>query len=98
MKFFKNHSILIIGIIGSLFFFSVLSLNIDYDASGIKGLLYWTSQLAGIIVIVPREILFTINDGELVPFHRTISVCIGLGACMLLDYIKNKLRNKKPKI
>ena len=98
MKFLKNHLILILGIIGSLYFFTVLSLNIDYDASGIKGLLYWSSQLAGIIVIAPREILITINDGEPVPFHRTISVCMGLGTCMLIDYVKNKLRNKKPKI
>ncbi len=91
MNFIKNYLITIIGLLGTLFFFSTMSLEISRDASGISGLLFWASRLAGMVVILPSQMLIVFNDGELVPYHRTLSVGIGLGGCLALDLFKNKL-------
>ena len=86
----KNNFFLIFGSLGILYFFLVLSFNLEYDAPGIKGLLYWSSQLAGIIVILPREIILFLNDGETIPYFRTICVIIGLCICVGADFLLRK--------
>ena len=91
MNFIKNYLITIIGLLGALFFFATMSLDVGRDASGINGLLFWVSRLAGMVVIFPSQMLIIFNDGELVPYHRTLSIGIGLGGCLVLDLIKNKL-------
>ena len=95
MNFIKNYLITIIGLLGSLFFFATMSLDISRDASGIDGLLFWASRLAGMIVILPSQMLILFNDGELIPYHRSLSAGIGWGGCLVLDLIKNKLRHQK---
>ena len=95
MNFIKNYSITIIGLVGSFFFFATMSLEISRDASGLNGLLFWASRLAGMIVILPSQLLILFNDGELMPYHRSISAGIGWGGCIVLDLIKNKLRHQK---
>ncbi len=95
MRFIKDYLITIIGLAGSLFFFATLTLDLSRDATGLAGLLFWISRLAGIIVIIPNQLLILFNDGELIPFHRTLSIGLGLGFCMVLDLIKNTLRNQK---
>lgn len=93
MNFIKNYLITIIGLSGALFFFSTMPLEISREASGLDGLLFWASRLAGMVVILPSRMLILINDGELMPYHRTLSFGIGLGGCLVLDLIKNKLRH-----
>ena len=95
MKFTKDYLITIIGLAGSLFFFATMSLDISRDASGLDGLLFWASRLAGMLVILPSQMLILFNDGELMPYHRSLSAGIGWGGCLLLDLIKNKLRQQK---
>ena len=95
MNFIKNYAITIIGLVGSLFFFATMSLEISRDASGLNGLLFWASRLAGMIVILPSQLLILVNDGELMPYHRTLSAGMGWGGCIVLDLIKNKLRHQK---
>ncbi len=95
MKFIKDYLITIIGLTGSLFFFATMSLDISRDASGLDGLVFWVSRLAGMVVILPSQMLIAFNDGELVPYHRSLSAGIGWGSCLLLDLIKNKLRQQK---
>ena len=94
MTFFKNHFFLILGVFGSLFFFATMTLDLTRDSGGIEGMLFWISRLAGMIVTIPSQLLILFNDGNLIPFHRTISIGIGLGTCMVLDVIKNKLRHQ----
>ena len=94
MNFIKNYLITLLGLSGSLFFFSTMSLEISRDASGFDGLLFWASRLAGMVVILPSQMLILFNDGELMPYHRTLSCGIGLGGCLVLDLIKNKLRHQ----
>ncbi len=84
-----------IGLLGTMVFFSTMTLDLSRDATGFAGLLFWVSRLAGMIVIIPNQLLILFNDGELIPFHRTLSIGLGLGFCMVLDLIKNKLRNQK---
>ena len=94
MNFIKNHLILMVGLLGTLVFFATLPLDLSRDSTGIEGLLFWISRLAGMIVIIPNQLLILFNDGEMIPFHRTLSIGIGLGGCMVLDVIKNKLRRQ----
>ncbi len=95
MKFTKDYLITIIGLAGSLFFFATMSLDISRDASGLDGLVFWVSRLAGMVVILPSQMLISFNDGELMPYHRSLSAGIGWGSCLLLDLVKNKLRQQK---
>ncbi|MDJ0667031.1 MAG: hypothetical protein QNJ61_07125 [Desulfobacterales bacterium] len=95
MNFIKNYLITIIGLLGTLFFFATMTLEISRGASGIDGLLFWASRLAGMVVILPSQLLIVLNDGELMPYHRTLSAGIGWGGCLVLDLIKNKLRHQK---
>ncbi len=95
MKRINDYLITIIGLAGSLFFFATMALDVSRDASGLNGLLFWASRLAGMVVILPSQILFLINDGELMPYHRSLSAGIGWGCCLLLDLIKNQLRQQK---
>ncbi|MDJ0801364.1 MAG: hypothetical protein QNI89_04285 [Desulfobacterales bacterium] len=94
MNFIKNHLILMVGLLGTLVFFATLPLDLSRDSTGIEGVLFWISRLAGMIVIIPNQLLILFNDGEMIPFHRTLSIGIGLGGCMVLDVIKNKLRRQ----
>ena len=93
-KFIKDHFFLIAGVLGSLFFFATMTMDLSRNSSGVEGLLFWISRLAGMIVTIPSQLLILFNDGNLVPFHRTISIGIGLGSCIVLDFLKNKLRNQ----
>ncbi len=83
-----------VGLLGTLVFFATLPLDLSRDSTGIEGVLFWISRLAGMIVIIPNQLLILFNDGEMIPFHRTLSIGIGLGGCMVLDVIKNKLRRQ----
>ncbi len=94
MNFIKNHLILMVGLLGTLVFFATLPLDLSRDSTGIEGVLFWISRLAGMIVIIPNQLLILFNDGDMIPFHRTLSIGIGLGGCMVLDVIKNKLRRQ----
>ncbi len=94
MNFIKNHLILMVGLLGTLVFFATLPLDLSRDSTGIEGVLFWISRLAGMIVIIPNQLLILFNDGDMIPFHRTLSIGIGLGTCMVLDVIKNKLRHQ----
>ena len=93
----KRHLFFICGLVCTIFFFIVTAQKFEYDAPGMEGLLFWFSQLAGIIVIVPSKLILMVTDGELVPFHRTLSVSIGLSACVILDLIVYK-NSKKDRI
>ena len=95
MRFIKDYLITIIGLLGSLFFFATMSLALSRDASGIEGLLFWASRLAGMVVILPSQMLILLNNGELMPYHRILSAGIGWGGCLVLDLIKNTLRRQK---
>ena len=95
MNFTKNYLITMIGLLGSLFFFATMSLDLSRTASGLDGLLFWASRLAGMVVILPSQMLILFNDGELMPYHRTLSAAIGWGGCLILDLIKNKLHHQK---
>ena len=95
MRFIKKYLITIIGLSLSLFFFATMPLDLSRDASGLYGMLFWVSRLAGIIVILPSQILIVFNDGELVQYHRSLSLGIGLGSCFVLDLIKNRLARSK---
>jgi hypothetical protein len=95
MNLLKNYPITIIGLLGTLFFFATMALEISREASGFSGLLFWASRLAGMVVILPSQMLIVVNDGELMPYHRSLSLGIGLGGCLVLDHIKNKLRHQK---
>ena len=94
MSIVKNHVILMVGLLGTLVFFATLPLDLSRDSTGIEGVLFWISRLAGMIVIIPNQLLILFNDGDMIPFHRTLSIGIGLGGCMVLDVIKNKLRRQ----
>ena len=85
---------MMVGLLGMLVFFAKLPLDLSRDSTGIEGLLFWISRLAGMIVIIPNQLLILFNDGEMIPFHRTLSIGIGLGGCMVLYVIKNKLRRQ----
>ena len=95
MNLIKNYLITIMGLLGVIFFFATMSLDVGRDSSGINGLLFWASRVAGMVIIFPSQMLIIFNNGELVPYHRTLSIGIGLGGCLALDLIKNKLFHQK---
>ena len=91
----KRHLFFICGLVCTIFFFIITAQKFEYDAPGMEGLLYWVSQIAGILVIVPSKIILFITDGEVIPFHRTLSVIIGLGSCFILDLFIHKKTKKR---
>lgn len=63
------------------------TMNLQYDDNGVSGVLFWIGQVFQIPFWAAGELLFSMNDGTAIPCHRTLSIVLGLLACVIGDFI-----------
>ena len=81
------HPFLLYAVMGLILEAIIDFWNIDYDAGGVRGWIFWIGQVFSFAFWIFSEILFSLNHGEAVRFHTAISAVSGLALCYLLDYV-----------
>ena len=95
MDFIKRHLFLTYGLVALLIHVLLYISGAQYDSGGLAGLLILTSPIWGVIYWAPNEIIFTLNNGTAIEGQKIISILMGLGICLVSDYLLNSIRKKR---
>ena len=89
MKLIKRHLFLTYGLFALLVQSFVYISGAQYDDGGLGRLLIISSPFWGVIYWAPSELLFMLNNGVAIKGHGLISIIIGIGLCLLADFLLN---------
>ena len=95
MDCIKRHLFLTYGLFALLIDALLYISGAQYDSGGLAGLLILTSPIWGVIYWAPNEMLFTLNNGSAIEGQRIVSILVGLGICLVADYLLSLMRAKR---
>lgn len=81
----KRNPFLSFCVIGIILHVVVMVSHIQYDDVGIRGYVFWLSNIFGFFIWIFNEVIFSISKGKVIPFQNIYSILMGLSICSVLD-------------
>jgi hypothetical protein len=89
-RIIRDNPLLILGLIGVALNIVVICSHIAYDEHGFRVWLFWLSQLFGLVIWIPSEIIFSMTQGKGIPLQVLIAGILGLIGCAGIDFVWRK--------
>ena len=71
-----------LGLLSALF---LGAFDVDYDASGMRGILFWFTQLLRAPFWAADEFLYFLSGGRRIMGHTIIAIIAGFALCIAID-------------